>query len=503
MCTIFGSRLTCFGGICEPNAASASAGTITQILAVGQMDQFLTGDPPLGPNGEILELKITFFRAKTKRYTNFAIEIYETSIPTAAFGGEVCVEVPRHADLMMMPVVHVVLPQIRPNNPLLDQMCSPNSQQYASHSFVEEGSTQPACGMGCACDEDVPDEIRELYDCDADPAASDYQLCCGELLPPRWVTWIQGAGAAILQRVQLFISGQCVDYYQGESIYAWEEVCGKPGKDLYQCLSIKKSLHELILQSAIGATELYIPLMFFMSEPSLALPLCSLQFAQVDIKMSIAPRCAMVARSDNAVCPIVNDHGGFLGNGDIRMSLIQHNIYLDLEERDIFAKTGFTMIIHQHQHHNVTIKNSTSIEFEVPFNHPVSAMVLTASRKYQRDVGNFFNFSGPAGKPILQLWTLNINNMLRFQQRESYFRLIQPYFFGTKTTRAFVYLFSFGLSCSGVQSNGSLNFSRVDTCRMILDLAPRYGTETVYVAINVRNYNLLKFCKGIAGVQFT
>ena len=66
------------------------AGGLMQLVAYGAQDVYLTGNP-----------EVTFYQAKYKRHTNFAMENIEQTVNgTAASSGRVSVTVARNGDLV-------------------------------------------------------------------------------------------------------------------------------------------------------------------------------------------------------------------------------------------------------------------------------------------------------------------------------------------------------------------------------------------------------------------
>ncbi len=75
------------------------AGGLSQLVAYGAQDVYLTGNP-----------QITFFKVVFRRYTNFAIEsIQQTINGSVGFGNKVSVQVSRNGDLITDVVVEVTL----------------------------------------------------------------------------------------------------------------------------------------------------------------------------------------------------------------------------------------------------------------------------------------------------------------------------------------------------------------------------------------------------------
>jgi len=83
------------------------AGGLMQLVAYGAQDVYLTGNP-----------EVTFFQAKYKRHTNFAMENIEQTVNgTAADSGRVSVTVARNGDLVGDMYVELKVRLRRPSLP--------------------------------------------------------------------------------------------------------------------------------------------------------------------------------------------------------------------------------------------------------------------------------------------------------------------------------------------------------------------------------------------------
>ncbi|AGE53497.1 major capsid protein VP54 [Acanthocystis turfacea Chlorella virus GM0701.1] len=80
------------------------AGGLSQLVAYGAQDVYLTGNP-----------QITFFKTVYRRYTNFAVEsIQQTINGSVAFGNKVSTQISRNGDLITDIVVEFVLSSVGP-----------------------------------------------------------------------------------------------------------------------------------------------------------------------------------------------------------------------------------------------------------------------------------------------------------------------------------------------------------------------------------------------------
>jgi hypothetical protein len=80
------------------------AGGLSQLVAYGAQDVYLTGNP-----------QITFFKTVYRRYTNFAVEsIQQTINGSVGFGNKVSTQISRNGDLITDIVIEFVLESVGP-----------------------------------------------------------------------------------------------------------------------------------------------------------------------------------------------------------------------------------------------------------------------------------------------------------------------------------------------------------------------------------------------------
>jgi len=223
----------------------------------------------------------------------------------------------------------------------------------------------------------------------------------------------------------------------------------------------------------------YIPLRFwFNKDIGMSIPLVSLQFADVKIKLIIDPTIAT--------------------DIEIKESILLINyIFLDEDERSKFLKADHDFIIEQLQLSGPESKNPVSLSF----NHPVKSL--------------FWNIYDAHYDSV----SLLCNNHYIFDNTSDYFHLIQPYetecynnFTFNITNRTWKFgrfrtsdsynssMYSFCLRPKYSHPSGSLNFSKIDDA--ILDF--KNISKTSYsIYVFAINYNVLKIVNGIAGLLYT
>ena len=111
------------------------AGGLMQLVAYGAQDVYLTGNP-----------EVTFFQAKYKRHTNFAMENIEQTVNgTAADSGRVSVTVARNGDLVGDMYVELLSAGSRPSLPMPTDGSPTGSLSVRSppsnYRSVDKGST--------------------------------------------------------------------------------------------------------------------------------------------------------------------------------------------------------------------------------------------------------------------------------------------------------------------------------------------------------------------------
>ena len=158
--------------------------------------------------------------------------------------------------------------------------------------------------------------------------------------------------------------------------------------------------------------------------------------------------------------------------------LFTRYIYIDKDERRITADRSVDYVITQTQR----IPASNKKEIDLPLSHPVSFIASTASNF--NDTNNMLlEINGePIGesKPAIP----------HYRHVSTYFH--SPYGSNQNTTM----MYPFCLDASKKEPSGSLNFSRLDSARIILD-------EAIDGDIYAVNYNILRISNGVGGLLYS
>lgn len=211
-----------------------------------------------------------------------------------------------------------------------------------------------------------------------------------------------------------------------------------------------------------NASHMY-PLRFsFCENWQSALPLVALQYHDVEIRIT---------------------WGSTAADSSKRWECYANFIYLDTSEREMFAQKEHMYLIHQVQ----KAVNSGSKVQELNFNHPIK--FLASSNTSNTGLCSVTN------KVKLQINGVDIADYKfatpNFTQVQSYYHA--PYSADNATT---YFMYPFCLETSKLQPTGTLNFSRLDSARILSE------NDNITNNIYAVNYNMLKIQNGMGGLLY-
>jgi hypothetical protein len=217
---------------------------------------------------------------------------------------------------------------------------------------------------------------------------------------------------------------------------------------------------------AEAAESKFYPLRFsFCENWQSAIPLIALQYHDVEIRITWG-----AALSDKWEC-------------------YAHYVYLDTDERVALAAAPQNMLITQTQR---AIASQSRIQ-EINFNHPVKALA-TAD-------GSPLTIAGVNNKLKLQI---NGTDVTDFKYVDPHFTAV-PAYYHTNASKDQdgsghnnkLFLYPFCLDTCKLQPTGSLNFSRIDSARLVCDNANH--EDDIYGV----NYNILRIENGMGGLMYS
>ena len=353
--------------------------------------------------------------------------------------------------------------------------------------------------------------------------------------------YVDRVGQALVERCQIFLGSQCIDEVTSEYLFMWDALSGQAGKRLGEMIgSDPEAIHPSGEDKSELAQRLYVPIPFWFNAHAPggvtgnALPLISLQFHAVTVKLNLRSVNDVVVRDDpNAAPKVMADHGissigmAVAGKGlaastkdlsddDTQVQLEVGYVYLDNEERSRFADSNMEALICQTQQMTKKRSKNATEQHRLYFNHPVSQLIWGVKDPSK----GTFDFSGKTlgGKHILDPIAsaqLKFNNHSRFNMAggcsnaagvpAKYFRTVTPYQCHSRipdaSSNEHVYTYPFSLNPESAQPSGSVNFSRIDNA--ILELGYDMDGAEHETHVFARNWNILGYSSGMAGLRFS
>lgn len=259
---------------------------------------------------------------------------------------------------------------------------------------------------------------------------------------------------AEIAKVELLVGGQVIDTH--DSSFSQRLA------PLFLGQTYSKS-HKA-LQNGAGTTKIY-PLRFsFCENAQSALPLVALQYHDVEIRITWGTTLASDA---------YEVHAQF--------------IYLDTDERTALASTPQNMLITQTQK---AIKSDSAIQ-ELSFNHPIKFLC-----SYRTSATDFVGTAG--AKTKLQINGTDVGDAKlanpHYTSGSLYYHTPFADFDGNLDSH---FLYPFCLDTCKLQPTGELNFSRVDSARLVTDAG------TFQSDIYAVGYNILRIEQGMGGLMYS
>jgi hypothetical protein len=257
-----------------------------------------------------------------------------------------------------------------------------------------------------------------------------------------------------IAKVELLIGGQVID--DQDSTYSTL---------IAPVLSATNSSKSVAGDLFGGAnTSRFYPLRFaFCENLQTALPLIALQYHDVELRIT----WGSAAATD-------------------KWDVYANYVYLDTQEREFFASNPQNMIITQVQK---ATASATKIQ-ELNFNHPVK--YLAAGKASALEILNDDN------KLKLQI---NGTDVADFKFADPNFSHVPLYFNTTNSakpaTLKTLFVYPFCLETGKLQPTGTLNFSRLDSARIVNDT--RDCDDDIYAV----NYNILRVENGMGGLLYS
>ena len=257
-----------------------------------------------------------------------------------------------------------------------------------------------------------------------------------------------------ISKVELLIGGQVID--EQDSTYSTL---------IAPTLSATSSSKSVSAQLYDGLTaSRFYPLRFaFCENWQTALPLISLQYHDVELRITWGSNASAY-----------------------KWEVYANYAFLDTQERELFAATPQNMLITQVQK---AVASGSKIQ-ELNFNHPVKYLAAANGTKV--------NILDDTNKLKLQI---NGTDVADVKFADPNFTDVPLYYHTTNSKRPAqaqsLFFYPFCLDSGKLQPTGTLNFSRLDSARIVND--KMVNNDNIYAI----NYNVLRIENGMAGLLYS
>jgi hypothetical protein len=291
----------------------------------------------------------------------------------------------------------------------------------------------------------------------------------------------------VIDKIELLIGGQIVDTQDITWMSNVEAVTGA-----------QNFSQRYLNNNAAGPNNItngFLPLKFFFCKDwNVSLPLVALQYHDVELRITWSTTLGSTLALTGL--PATAAYSTF------QYEAWTNFVYLDQAEREYFANTPMDLLITQ----MTRIPIATTNMQELALAHPVKFLAFSAN-----------NYSTAYSTGATQIAAINYQfktqiNGVDIGDSRSMFQWIDvpqyyhtPYGYNHNNATANVALISYCLDTSKLQPTGTLNFSRIDTFRIV---APAGVSLSTLAGGNGRyfyamNYNVLRIKDGMAGQLYS
>jgi hypothetical protein len=293
----------------------------------------------------------------------------------------------------------------------------------------------------------------------------------------------------VIDKLELMVGGQVVDTQDLTYMTTIEPITGAQTFN-------QRSLN-LNSNGPSNSITNFLPLKFFFNKDwASALPLVALQFHDVEIRITWS---ASLNTAATGVAPSGNYN-------NLQYLMWTNFVYLDQGERDFFAKNDQDMLITQVQRIPVA---SGSVQ-ELALAHPVKFLAFQ-SNNYTTVYGSAGTGSVAAAGYQLKTQVNGVDvgefrSLPHWVDINQYYHTQFGYMPGVRTTgqdTANVAIIPYCLDTSKLQPTGTLNFSRIDTYRLVTPVSTTLKQLTNDAAyFYAINYNVLRIKNGMGGILY-
>ncbi len=296
----------------------------------------------------------------------------------------------------------------------------------------------------------------------------------------------------VIDKVELMIGGQVIDTQDVVYSTQIEPVTG--AQNYSQRLLLGNSGNHLSSNNTISG---FYPLKFFFNKDwTVSLPLVALQFHDVELRITWSSNLGAATNFDSAAAAANYNNLQYIAWANFT--------YLDQAERDYFSNTPQDLLITQVQR---TIVLGSQTMQELALAQPVKFLAFT-SNSYGTAYGALGVNSALVKDHMLKT-QVNGVDVGEFRHLPSFVDLPQyyntPFGYlpnGINAGTANVGIISYCLDTSKLQPTGTLNFSRLDTYRLVVPPTITISALIKSTYLYAVNYNVLRIQNGMGSVLY-
>lgn len=258
---------------------------------------------------------------------------------------------------------------------------------------------------------------------------------------------------SVIDKIEILVGGQVIDTHHSEYSF---------GVHAHAC----NTTYTKYDWSQLTDTAMY-PLRFsFFEYLQSAIPMVALQYHDVELRIYWG-----------------DDLNPDSGSGNLVPECYANFIYLDTDEREMFTSRPRDMLITQVT--RMPAPNSTRADLN--FNHPVKFIASPGAS----------GWVGLGNKLKLQINGVDLADFKFAQPHFSEAPLFYNTSYGDLTTSSDFFMYAWATCIDKLQPTGSLNFSRIDSARLISE------SSSIDSAIYAMNYNVLRIENGLGGLLYS
>lgn len=315
-----------------------------------------------------------------------------------------------------------------------------------------------------------------------------------------FVGWTNNIGNVLIEEAELMIGGQKIDKLYSVWCEIWDELTTSFDHQNSQYPLLGKYETVIELQTnASSETEytVYLPF-WFHSHPGLAIPLVSLQYHEIVVRLTLRDFDKLVI-FDGATAP-----------SDVKITFGKFFVeYVFLEDvlRAQFAKELHVYLIHQIQFtgkESIPLTSSQTVNYrtKLTFNNRIKSLYWVLIESDSEDNNDWLNFSrrSDTSHQITEARIITDGQEREMYRDEKYFRLIHPSKFHSHSSNKHIYMYSFSKYPESDQSSGALNFSQFDSVYLELTIRDNNPISSLHVFGLTENF--LIFNNGMSALAY-